>query len=210
MRTLPILFFIMANCCIATVRADVIPTFSKPAESRLKDNPNAYDRVDMYCVGKRLHDACSIPGSTFSGGGAGLCISRVIIEYPFMRRYATIDMTCVLQEPVVIARDTPCHPDANFQRDDNGRYSRTDKFCEPLLPTPPDRFCRDREIGAACMVELSYQGKQEQEQGVCKMTEETVGHEDGYPAKRPVIFCQPLAAAARNFVDVPWWKKMFQ
>lgn len=188
--------------------ADLISPQSVDAVRRLQANPQAFDRVDNFCLGKKPGAACSIPGTTFEGGGAGICRNDVA------RGASTIDMTCVRPAEVLIDRKLPCHPvreampDGTINPPPLSEYS---EYCEPMVPIPADRFCRDKPIDSACTVELTYQGKSERHEGVCRQTSEIVGsphpHHD---LRREVITCEPRATVTRSYSSVPWWRKIFQ
>jgi len=190
--------------------ADLISPGVRIAAERLRDNPNTYDRVDNFCNGKKVSAPCSIPGTTFSGGGDGICRSAVNQDE------STIDMSCVRNGEAQIDRQLP---QGGFVREDlclNGVFENAERgrnmrwSCKPTLPTPSDQFCTGKSIGARCTVKLHYQDKNEQHEGTCKKITETESYyQRGHrTAKRDVIRCEPPSAVVRSFAPASWRQKL--
>lgn len=205
--------FWMMVCLATPAIADVLPPAVADAEQRLRANPKAYDRVDEFCAGKKPQAACVIPGSVFAGGGAGTCRNGI------NRGEGTIDLACVRNDEVAIDRRLP---EGGFVSDERlcraaeeeaRAYNRPARRvnCKPIVPTPADRFCKGVAPGAACTVELNYQGRVERHEGVCKQITESEHFYYFGPqtAKREVIRCEPPQATTRTFKPVSWVKKLF-
>jgi hypothetical protein len=157
----------------------------KGAEKRLEADPNILDRVDNFCVGLKIKDACLTPGSSLAGGGAGTC--KRLFHHDHQAGVTTIDLTCVPDAKVVIMRDLP---PGGFAFVDHARCAKmhNSNACAPLNPMPSDRFCRGRQRAANCTVELTNDGNIEQHEGVCTQTVEYEGY-GFHRAKRDVIIC---------------------
>jgi hypothetical protein len=80
-------------------QADLLPPQAVEAAKRLADNPCAFDRTYEYCKGKKVADACTLPGNLFAGGGEGVCKNQLT------RWASTIDLNCVRDGDAVIAND---------------------------------------------------------------------------------------------------------
>lgn len=220
MRLLSVLLFaaLLFNCL--PVRADLIPPEVGEAQDRLRANPMAYDRVDEFCDGKKPGAGCTITGTTFSGGGEGVCTN-------FVNRHQApiaIDMSCVRNGEVRIERKLPEGGFVNnsdlCKRSENecrlrkkvpggpGCPSRWN--CKPMVPTPADQFCKGKAIGSSCTVELTYQGNNELHAGICREIVETEGfyYQGHRTATRQVISCEPPPAAARTFTPASWHQKL--
>lgn len=187
------------------VSADVISPESVSAVQRLGNNPNAFDQVDNFCLGKKPKDACLIPGSIIAGGGKGICVNEV------SRGAGAITMSCVRQGTLKIDRDIPCHP--HDLSNSNNRLAKIEVpvFCESMLPIPTDKFCRDKKIGNPCTVKFIFEGKAGVNEGVCIEKEEVVGehHPHAY-VTRKVISCESQEKIKRQYTTVPLREKLFQ
>jgi len=200
---------LLLSCSCLPGRADVVPPEQAAAKIRLYDNPNAYDRVDNFCKGKKNGATCSISGSTFSGGGEGICTSAVD------RENASIDLSCIRKGEVDIDRKLP---EGGFVNDSYLCQMGEDKQtgqkwnCKPASPTPADRFCQHQPVGGRCTVELTYQGKLERHEGICRQMTETKNfyYMGRRTATREVIRCEPPETATRVYTPASWWQKLFQ
>lgn len=216
---LHVISFSMLTICCLSASADMISPEVQRAQERLQANPNVYDRVDDYCKDKKPGAVCSIPGNTFAGGGEGIC------KNAFNPWKSTIDLSCVRKGEVWIDRKLP---EGGFVNDSNLCAREKDEDCgfgkkipggpecpsrwncKPMNPTPADQFCKNKNVGSSCTVELIYQGKTERHDGICSMIVETErfyyqGHRE---ATRNVIRCEPPPVAPRNFSPVSWHKKL--
>ncbi len=205
---------VLAWCMPAFVQADVISPRVQAARERLAANPNLFDRFDTFCAGKRNGSACVIPGTTFSGGGKGVCTTDLDGED------SGIDLTCVRTGLVAIDRKLPA---GGFVHDEYmcGLKARatTDKDllkesrhwnCTPLKLPPTDIFCKDKTVGNRCTVELDYQGNKESHDGVCKVVTETNrfyyhGHRT---STRDVIQCEPEHPVMHQYTPASWRQKL--
>lgn len=196
-------------CAGLTASADLISSEVREAHERLRANPDTYDRVDNFCAGKKPGAACSIPGNTFSGGGAGLCSNSI------NRETSTIDLSCVRNGEVWIDRKLP---DGGFVNDpalcqrEEGKESDHRWNCQPVSPPPSDQFCTGKKLGSRCIVELVYQNKKEKHEGLCEEITETESFyfEGHRTATRQVIRCEPPLAASRTYTPVNWREKLFK
>jgi hypothetical protein len=218
MRIYPLYFFALFGCVIATVYADVLSLDAENAQQRMQENPDIYDRVDDFCRDRKPQMACTISGSTFSGGGTGTCVRE------YSGKSKTIDLYCVRTSEVLIDRQLP---DNRFVDDEdlcstnwddcgkfgtvhNGVECKSPWNCTPLTPTPHDQFCKGKVVGNQCTVVLNYLGKEERHQGLCKTTIETdTFYHRGYHTRTSrVINCEPPSEAPRNFTTVKWFNKL--
>ena len=195
--------------------ADVIPPQAAEISKRLAANPRAFDRSDEYCNGKKVADACTLPGNLFAGGGEGVCKNDTT------RWSTSIDLTCVREGNTVIERklpeggfvDSKWHCRDAGKLGSNGLPEPSPWNCTPTVPTPRDQFCAGKETGAACTVQLRYQGRQEEFPGICK--EEQQSQEFYYQGPqsrtRQVIQCQPPESLPpRTYTPATWWQKLTQ
>lgn len=193
-------------CGIDLAVADVIPNpFETRLPERLADNPRVYDRVDNFCTGKKIGEACSVPGDVFAGGGEGVCLNKIVSE-DITLRYGTIDLLCVQNNPPVYDRKLPCDPV------EEGTEAHPITVCKYMTPPPADQFCANKKLGDACSVSFSYQGNAEQREGICALSKEVIAEKAHYGADltRPVVLCSPPTVVERTYVTIPWWKKLFQ
>jgi hypothetical protein len=208
-RCVAILIFCLPNFALA----DLIPPQVQAARERLQANPDAFDRFDTFCAGKRRGNACEIPGSTFAGGGKGVCTNAINGER------SSIDLSCVRSGAVEIDRKLPkggfVHDEALCRRQatavtEADRQDSRQWNCTPLQPTPADRFCEGKTINGACTVELVYQGKVERHDGVCKTVTETESFyfQGRRTARRDVIQCEPDKTVRHEYAPAAWWKKL--
>lgn len=190
--------------------ADVMPPETIKAWMRLKEHPNVYDRVESLCQGKKPKDACTIPGSAFSGGGAGTCKNEVNNET------LTIDLNCVLNDRIWVDRQLP-DGETGFVHDPqlcaqgNNPDLPFKLSCTPLATPPADRFCTGKAVGSPCTAILGNGGQYPPQEGTCERFTERKGFY--YLGKRvmtrEVIQCQPPALAPKVFIPVGWWQKLF-
>jgi len=203
----------LASCTVPAL-ADLIPPEAEAAAKRLRANPKAFDRTDEYCTDKKVGEACTIPGSAFAGGGEGVCKND-------LNRAGTIDLSCKREGFMNIDRKYPeggFVADATICRELEQRKRENTPYppewnCTPLDPTPTDQFCAGKAVGAACTVTLSYLGKPEQAQGVCKHDLQQQGfyYQGRRTLSRLVIECQPAEALPeRKYTPVGWWQKLMQ
>jgi hypothetical protein len=211
--------FIAAILAVAAVHlpalADLISPEGVPAAKRLANNPRAFDRSDEYCKGKKVSDACTMPGNLFAGGGDGVCKNEL------NRRSYTIDLLCEREDNTIIERKLPeggFVNDASLCRDagkveSDGSSTPSPWNCKPTVPTPRDQFCAGKEVGAACTVQLLYQGRQEEFDGVCKeeVQSRSFYYQGPRTVTRQVVQCQsPEALPPRTFTPATWWQKLTQ
>lgn len=190
--------------------ADLIPPQVAAARERLHANPEVFDRTDQFCAGKTRDKACTIDGSTFSGGGAGVCRSEITDSG------ASIDLVCRRSSEPVIDRRLP---DGGYVNDPGmcaasrqPGYSGPPVNCKPTVPTPADRFCREKAAGSACTVELIYEGKTETHEGICNQVTESTGfyYQGRRSAVRQVIRCDPPSEVKREMNAVKWYEKLLR
>lgn len=193
----------------ALASADLLPPGAIEAGQRLRDHPGAFDRSDNFCEGKQAGASCVIPGPLLVGGGAGICRNDI------NRNLGLIDLSCNRSDTVDVDRKLP---EAGFvydadlcrMKDASGNPLRN---CTPLVPAPSDQFCAGKEVGASCSVSFRYQGKTEQQVGVCKSQLQTFSfYQMGRrTASREVVLCQPAEEATeRSYKAVGWWQKLWQ
>lgn len=190
----------LALFCAVPVSADMLNPLADSARQRLVANPDAFDEVDNFCADQKPGAKCAIPGSVFAGGGEGTCKNQLA------PRSSVISMECVRQGEMTIDRKFPC-VDCIVATPNGGEKPVAD----PVGNMPQDIFCKGREIGSACMVDLTYQGKGDRHAGVCKEGSQVIGRAGPYlEVTRKVILCQPPEAVERVFTKVSWWKKLWQ
>ena len=178
----------------AAAHGDVVIAGPEHTAERMKD-PTALDREDAYCSDKAIGAVCRIPGNAFQGGGAGKC-ERQVNEAEY-----SIDLRCTLAAPVEIDRGLPAGPHRIDERvcgwlaADPGQRERLAKqgmVCA-AVPAVSDRFCAGRSAGAACTAEMRVAGKNESNQGVCRVLPEEVSFKfrGRQQAARDVLRCEP-------------------
>lgn len=203
------------------VSADVMPLEVREAQDRLYANPMVYDRVDDFCKGKKPGASCLITGTTFSGGGEGMCTNLVNRS----QSPITIDLSCVRISETRIDRKLPSdgfvvdmdlcqkeEKECKFgKKVSDGTECRIHWNCKPVTPTPSDQFCKGRAIGSPCTVELTYRSNDELHAGVCTEVVETANfyYDRRRTATRQVIRCEPPPMAARTYTPVNWHQKLF-
>ncbi|KVD76188.1 hypothetical protein WI89_07065 [Burkholderia ubonensis] len=201
----------------ATAHADLTPPYIADASARLRNNPKTYDRADQFCRGKRLDDACELPGNPLQGGGTGVCRSSV-------NDRGEIERACVRTTRVEIDRGVPsggfvasparCKPYIDWvQRNDPSEP-------EPVLPYGckhpeqplTDRFCKGKAVGDACAVELRVDGRPEQYPGACTNEWQSKRfYNMGWVAlRRQVMTCASAPAFERQFSPASWLDKLWQ
>ncbi len=206
-----LLFYGLATafiCSSLPASADIILPEVAAARERLQATPSTYDRVDNFCIGKKPQASCTIPGSTFSGGGVGTCENTVT------QNGSTIDMSCVRNGEVWIDRKLPVGgyiSDPYLCKIGEDKESGQKWDCKPIVPTPSDQFCKGKNIGSRCIVVLRYLNKNEQHEGTCKQLTETENfYYQGHRTEtRQVIRCEPPQAAMRTYTPVHWQQKLF-
>ena len=151
--------------------ADVLPLQAIETEQRLRENPQAFDRADQFCSGRRVGDACQMPASALAGGGAGIC--RNGIDSSRTR----IDLHCERTAKVSLARGLPSEgfvlPAYFCETPEGAAIARSRGFsCTPAAQPPPRPFLsgsRDRcrlhrpahgrwHAGARCRRLRAYHG----------------------------------------------------
>lgn len=211
MKRLQVLL-LLALSVLAWTRAtgDVLPPRAAEAAERLRRNPDAFDRTDQFCKGRRRGDACEIAASPLAGGGAGTCRSAID------RAGSTIDLSCERADGYVLDRGLPeggfvgdaslcANPAATVPS--GAPYS-----CKPLQPMPVDRFCAGKPVGSACSAEISRDGVRETHPGVCRTVEEQRGFyfQGRRVATREVVRCEAEGSFERIYTPVGWFEKLFQ
>lgn len=200
-----------------TVHADVTPPHIANAWARLRDNPKTYDVADQFCRGKRLDDACELPGNPLQGGGVGVCRSSV-------NAGGEIERACVRTTRVAIDSGVPsggfvaspslCQSYIEWVQ--RGKSSEPPPVlpygCEPPAQPLTDRFCKGKAVGDACAVEMRVDGKPEQYPGTCASERQSerfyyMGYRE---AHREVMSCVSPAAFERQFSPASWLDKLRQ
>lgn len=202
---------ILSISCISTL-ADVLPPRAVEVGMRMQKHPNLVDRIERLCTGRKAGDSCTIPGTAFSGGGAGTCSRHLNNEL------LTIDLICEVNASVIIDRKLP-GDEVGWVHDAN-LCNRADEFppgflnCAPLSTPPVDAFCQGRAVGAACVAELRVTGQAGVHRfpGICSRYTERMGfYYQGHRTKtRDVIRCEAPALAPPHFDHVSWYMKLFQ
>jgi len=210
MRNLRYLLATVLIYSLQPASADLISPEVAAAWKRLNANPDTYDQVDNFCNGKKRGESCSIPGTTFSGGGMGICRNAV------NDNGSSINMSCVRNGEVWIDRKLPdggfVINDPYLCQSDRNRDTARKWNCTPMVPTPSDLFCKGKSIGDRCTVELRYQGNHEQHEGICNQIVETENfyYQGRRTATRQVILCEPPALVQRSYAPASWWQKLTQ
>ncbi len=209
-RLLALIFTMLGVASLTAwpVQADLLPPQALDAAQRLLKNPAAFDNVDSFCDGKKPGAACTLPGNTFAGGGAGLCKNEL------NRSTFLIDMTCQRLASVFVVE--PELPEGGFVVEpmlcNNGLDFGPQFTCTPLTPAPTDRFCKDKKLAQACTVELSNDGKKEKFAGICRQVTEKAGFyfQGRRTANREVIRCQPPQTVQHTLRRVGTLQKLTQ
>lgn len=187
----------LAACLICVwlpAHAEIPPDALKQARARLVADPTLYDRVDNFCRGRQVREACSLPGSVFGGGGDGTC--KRMFNHDHNTGITTIDLSCQRDAKVEIDRQLPTGGFAYDPARCKMMHSLT--ACRPLDPMASDQFCREKRPGQSCTAELTHEGKPEQHKGVCVQTVEYQGY-GIRRASRDVILCRPEDAVRRTY-----------
>lgn len=201
----------------ATAHADVTPPHIADAWTRLRNNPKTYDQADQFCRGKRLDDACELPGNPLQGGGAGVCRSSVNAR-------GEIERACVRTTRVEIDNGVPsggfvaspalCKPYIDWvQRNDPAEPAPELPFdCKPPAQPLADRFCKGKAAGDACAVEMRVDGKAEQYPGACtsEWQSQRFYYRGSREALRQVMTCASPQAFERQFSPASWLDKLWQ
>lgn len=192
--------------------ADLVPPNAFPAAKRLSENPRAFDRTDDFCTGKKVGDACEIPGSRLSGGGPGTCDNAI------HRGHGTIDLLCRRTGRVVLDRGLPedgfvADPEfcAGIARlGDEGKPMAS--HCVPPHIQPVDRFCAGKTLGDACTVDLEYAGQTERHLGTCREEVQTrrFYHQGQRTLTRKAVLCLADPLPPPNLKPLSWWQKLLQ
>lgn len=197
----------------ASCVADVLPPAYGQALERLR-NTQVWDQEDQYCAGKRPQEHCTVAGTPFEGGGAGVCQRDV------PRNGAEILLSCERRPAPQIERSLP-----------NGPYAAEPSTCEAVakgqlspqalnaaniscqsVARVHDRFCQGQAVGASCEAEASVDAKLSRQTGVCQeVTQESRYYQYGYRiATRQALLCQPIKPTpARQYKPVSGFRKMF-
>ncbi len=191
--------------------ADLIPPHLAALESRMRENPHIFDRYDQFCADKNVGDACVLSATPLAGGGAGRCRRTVNSST------STIDLACERIQTPRIARDLPS---SGFVADSRlcempqtaDMLAQSPYPCQSQSATYVDRFCRDKKLGSACIVELFVDDKKTINEGVCQTIKETEPYYLwGYRiATRDTIQCVAATSIVHTFVDVPLSHKLNQ
>lgn len=193
-------------CSFLPASADLLRPGVESARERLRANPDTYDRVDNFCSGKQPGASCTIPGTTFSGGGEGACKS-IIGQYETL-----IDLTCIRNAEAVIDRKLPGRlPDGKFGESSlcKDMVRGVEADCESMGQIPYDQFCKGKNIGSRCTVELRYQDKIEHHEGICKEITEYEFYSRRYNTRsRRIVSCEPPPVAPHTYTPVSWWQKI--
>lgn len=197
--------------------ADVLPPMAFETRERARNDPNTYDQADTYCKGKQIGTACTMPGTVFDGGGAGICTQMV------SDNYRTIDAVCKPQETFSINRAIP---DSLFVIEG---YSCTDAAqkspladvlkreqitCTPQ-PLVADSFCRDLKEGDACTAQVTTRQGQQQFAGRCQTVEEykRFYYQGRNAAVRKTLQCNsasPVQHALEKSSPPNWLQRLMQ
>lgn len=202
---------------LATAHADVTPPHIRDAWTRLRDNPKTYDQADQFCRGKRLDEACELPGNPLQGGGAGVCRSPVNTR-------GEIERACTRTTRVEIDRDVPpdgfvasptlCQPYNDWaQRNNPSEPPPALPYnCQPPAQPLVDRFCKGKSAGDACAVEMRVDGKPGQYPGVCanEWQSQRFYYMGSREALRQVMTCGSPPAFERQFSPASWLDKLWQ
>ena len=201
------LSFCILSAFAGTVSADVIPFEVEEAEKRFDTNPKAYERVDQYCINKKINETCSVPGNLFEGGGVGKCERELKSERDY------ISLTCTLQNSVTIHRQIP---DGEFRYDDSICRSLLKVYSCKEPPIVTDQFCRLKKVDETCTIELTSDGYvPEKFQGVCKINIQEKHyweHRREYrTATRRILTCDPAQPTPqRVYTEVNTLEKLKQ
>jgi hypothetical protein len=195
-----------------SARADVLPPQAAEAQQRLRENPNAFDRVDAFCAGRKVGAACTMPGDALAGGGTGVCRNGLDAT----RRQ--IDLRCERRAAVTIERGLPAGgftlPAAICADPEGAEAARRQGYgCTPPAQPPQDRFCAGRAVGAACMAELTVDGKPVRNAGVCSRVTESAPRfyfRGWQVAQREVVQCMSAKPVAHDMKPLSWWQKVRQ
>ncbi|MFZ2890964.1 hypothetical protein [Sulfuricurvum sp.] len=206
-------YILYACAFISPLWGDVLSYNTMVAQERLQSNPTIFDRSDQFCLGKKPQESCVITATHFSGGGEGVCINGQSAD-----KSEKIDLICQRSENIYIERGLPkggfvadsrvCSKGKNISKHPQER----NKNCKPILPPPPDRFCRAKKSGDSCTVEFTYHDKNEKETGVCReMFEEEHYYLYGHRSDtRIVLRCEPIKSVERIFTPISVIQKLTQ
>ncbi len=208
-KLLPALVLFAIHC---VGRADVLPPQVVDVGLRMQRHPNLVDRIERHCSDRKPGDACVLPGTPFSGGGAGSC------KRTLNTQVLTIDLVCDVESRVIIDRQLP-GDDVGWVHDASLCRHPEDMApgflnCKPLATPPVDVFCRDKAVGAACVAEMRITGRGGMHRfpGVCARVTERQGfyYQGRREMTRDVIRCEAPALPPPEFETVGWFKKLFQ
>jgi hypothetical protein len=193
-------------------KADLLPPQAVEAEQRLRQNPNAFDRVDAFCAGRKVGAACTLSGDALAGGGAGVCRNGLDVS----RRH--IDLRCERRAQVTIDRGLSAGGftlPASVCADPEGAevVRRQGHACTPPAQPPQDRFCAGRAVGAACTAELTVDGQPVRNAGVCSRVTESAPRfyfRGWQVAQREVVQCVSAKPVAHDMKPLSWWQKVRQ
>ena len=207
-----LVLWVVLAAVVPGASADVLPLQAIETEQRLRENPQAFDRADQFCSGRRVGDACQMPASALAGGGAGIC--RNGIDSSRTR----IDLHCERTAKVSLARGLPSEgfvlPAYFCETPEGAAIARSRGFsCTPAAHPPHDRFCQGRGIGAACTALLTVDGTPVRDVGVCARITESAPRfyfRGWHIAQREVVNCVSPEPIERRYKDVGWWQKVRQ
>ena len=131
-----LVLWVVLAAVVPGASADVLPLQAIETEQRLRENPQAFDRADQFCSGRRVGDACQMPASALAGGGAGIC--RNGIDSSRTR----IDLHCERTAKVSLARGLPSEgfvlPAYFCETPEGAAIARSRGFsCTPAAHPPP-------------------------------------------------------------------------
>lgn len=207
-------FILLGIFASVNVWADAISPDLWDIYHRAKLDPKTYERADQFCAGKRIGDACEMPGNRFDGGGKGDCAQEVNPDEK------TIDAYCKQAVKAHVVRELPpggygVAPAICDMAKNHAGFAEDLRSANATCEIPPpisDRFCSGKALGALCVVEIF--GGQETYSGRCRMGDDRrwirapAGSGKKYvPIFRPAILCQSENPVERTFVksSPPWW-----
>ena len=204
-------------CCLWSTApyADLLPPQAAGMAERYTSNPGAFDRSDAWCEEHRVGERCEIPGTTFEGGGTGLC-GRFVHRTDYQ-----IDLLCALKPQPRIEYG---FPDGPWQADTQlcELASHSESTAESLRsqgwvcaepPAVADRFCKGMMAGQACVAEITLESRSERFDGFCKLQIETQRsyYQGRRTLTRSTLQCSPERTIPPTALKpVSAWRKLFQ
>lgn len=210
------LYLLLALTCLTGIAAaDGMPPQAQEASARFNNNPRTFDRYDPWCEGHGVDTACQIPGTPFEGGGPGKCERRI------HKADYQIELRCILAPTPHMDRGLP---DTNWRAEKHrcegekvkpGMNKPLTEDGYPCDNQPPvfDRFCKGKEVGQSCTVELSVADLTQNFKGVCRREEETsfTYFRGQRRLTRDTVQCQPAQILPPvELKPVGAWRKLLQ